>query len=882
MKRVSLNYEKMDEGAISKNNSDEPRKSKDDGAKKEPVEPSFKPWRVFINHVDSYHGKKLVDLLSDRVYVNPQGDDFAEEEDEEEEEFDDEAEEEEKEKEEKAKFRNLADSSKKYEVIGTTSDPEHPAPEDVAMVIKDARNRENLLHELMKCGILIYDITQDHGQVEEARWALQSIIQQLEKIERISPKAFKRSNEVRYFVLISTLMTWANTKPLSPDEPELPFTEEDYRKRRPHPNFKEHIQCEKEVVVARKKEKLRDKLKTLVICCGATYGDEQGPLHHLFKMAWQNAPFLPIIGKGNNKIPLLHIRDLTNVVLDALQNWPPLRYIVATEQEPTSQTTIVKKIGRALANGKVKKIVEEEAFLLPEITQRIYDLMTMNLIVEPVYIADRISWHLDTTFPDSINVIVKEYKTARNLLPIRVVVLGPPASGKTKIARYLASHYDIHYVHAKSLITDTIEKLTKEIEDAAAAVEQDEPEQPDDEDDDEDPEEEDTAKLEELQELLDEIERNMQRTNGRLDDTLLNKLFLRKLRSKEVSNQGYVMDGYPKTLEQAKELFGGENLIGMHEEIDEEPETDGMDTIMPELVVSLEASDEFLKERIIQRPEREIQGTHYTEEHMMRRLREYRKRNTDDNTPLEFFDEIEIHPLVISIEDDVCPSMFPTIYQCLQRIGPPRNYGLSAEEARDARKRAEAEARAAETAARLQEERELAERERLRDEKMAEWTSLLEKLKEEEEERLCLDGLPLRHYLMKYVFPTLTRGLIEVANLRPDDPVDYLAEYLFRENPEGKMFEPEHTEKMSAVLDAIEKFDSLVIPEEELGKQVLQFLKRDSRQPGETTESSETEVCTSRGATTCVTPCCDRGDTDSYEREDETTSERTGDYDKED
>lgn len=53
-------------------------------------------------------------------------------------------------------------------------------------------------------------------------------------------------------------------------------------------------------------------------------------------------------------------------------------------------------------------------------------------------------------------------------------------------------------------------------------------------------------------------------------------------------------------------------------------------------------------------------------------------------------------------------------------------------------------------------------------------TNLMEKLKEEEEERLCLAGLPLRHYLMKYVFPTLTQGLVEVANLRPDDPVDFL------------------------------------------------------------------------------------------------------------
>lgn len=136
-------------------------------------------------------------------------------------------------------------------------------------------------------------------------------------MEQATPKAFKHNVEVRYFILISTLLTWAHTKPLSPDEPDLPFTEEDYKKRKPHPNFKKHIQCEKDVVMVKKKLNLKDKLKTVVICSAATYGDEEGPLHHLFRMAWKNAPFLPIFGRGNNKIPLLHVRDLIAWVWNA-------------------------------------------------------------------------------------------------------------------------------------------------------------------------------------------------------------------------------------------------------------------------------------------------------------------------------------------------------------------------------------------------------------------------------------------------------------------------------------------------------------------------------------------------------------------------------------
>lgn len=44
-------------------------------------------------------------------------------------------------------------------------------------------------------------------------------------------------------------------------------------------------------------------------------------------------------------------------------------------------------------------------------------------------------------------------------------------------------------------------------------------------------------------------------------------------------------------------------------------------------------------------------------------------------------------------------------------------------------------------------------------------------------------SVPLRHYLMRNVMPTLTGALIDVCKVRPEDPIDYLAEYLFRNNP---------------------------------------------------------------------------------------------------
>lgn len=42
-----------------------------------------------------------------------------------------------------------------------------------------------------------------------------------------------------------------------------------------------------------------------------------------------------------------------------------------------------------------------------------------------------------------------------------------------------------------------------------------------------------------------------------MDDELLTQIFKVKLMSPPCQNQGYILDGYPKTSEQAQNLFGG-------------------------------------------------------------------------------------------------------------------------------------------------------------------------------------------------------------------------------------------------------------------------------------------------------------------------------------
>eukprot|EP00118_Oscarella_pearsei_P029009 m.3469 g.3469 ORF g.3469 m.3469 type:complete len:131 (+) comp9436_c0_seq1:1783-2175(+) len=65
-----------------------------------------------------------------------------------------------------------------------------------------------------------------------------------------------------------------------------------------------------------------------------------------------------------------------------------------------------------------------------------------------------------------------------------------------------------------------------------------------------------------------------------------------------------------------------------------------------------------------------------------------------------------------------------------------------------------------------------------------EWQARFDDVKGEQREMLEAQSYPLRNYLLKNVMPTLTQGLIEVCKIRPDDPIDFLAEYLFENNPQ--------------------------------------------------------------------------------------------------
>ncbi|XP_021058229.1 adenylate kinase 7 [Mus pahari] len=687
------------------------------------TEKVLKIQRVFINQLDTYSSGNIGKFLANCV-AGASLEEIGEEEEEEDE--------------TKSAAAPEAPTTKvkegTFQIVGTLAKPESVKP-DFAVEAYKGISREDLLSHLMECDAVIYNITENVQQVEEALWAVSALNEEISHFE-------KR----KVFILLSTVMTWARSKPLDPDDNEVPFTEEDYRRRKHHPNFLDHINAEKLVLKFGKNAK---KFATYVVASGLQYGAEGGILHMFFKMAWLgDVPALPVFGDGTNCIPAIHVVDLAGVIQNIIDHVPKLHYLVAVDEAVHTLEDLVKCISKNTGPGKIQKVPKENAFLTKDLTQEYLDHLLVNLRMEALFVKENfnIRWVAQTGFVENINSILKEYKQSRGLLPIKICILGPPAVGKSSISEELAKYYKLHHIKMKDVIAEAIAKLQ-----VLAAPKEKEEREGEREKRDRDKEEREEGRGGEDESLF--------LKSGRLEDQYIIRFVKEKLKSMPCRNQGFILDGFPKTYDQAKDLFN-------------------------QFVCGLDASDEFLKERVMNLPESVVAGTHYSQDRFLRALSHYRDINTDDETVFNYFDELEIHPIHIDVGKLEDAQNRLAIKQLIKEIGKPRNYGLTDEEKAEEEKKA-AEDRLAKEAA------QTAEREQKEAMEMAEkiarweeWNKRLEEVKREERELLEVQSIPLRNYLMTYVMPTLMQGLNECCKVRPEDPVDFLAEYLFKNNPE--------------------------------------------------------------------------------------------------
>jgi adenylate kinase len=150
--------------------------------------------------------------------------------------------------------------------------------------------------------------------------------------------------------------------------------------------------------------------------------------------------------------------------------------------------------------------------------------------------------------------------------------------------------------------------------------------------------------------------------------------------------------------------------------------------ITPEIIIRLDANDEFLYKRIMNLPEKLVQDTHNTEEGLTRRLGEYRELNNEDTAVANVFEEdfeLDVIKLAPEVVEEDKSYLHKNLVEMIKKnyLKEARNYGLTQSE-KEELKRIELEKKLVKD----REERE--ERERLEAEeavervkKQGEWVS---------------------------------------------------------------------------------------------------------------------------------------------------------------
>ena len=110
----------------------------------------------------------------------------------------------------------------------------------------------------------------------------------------------------------------------------------------------------------------------------------------------------------------------------------------------------------------------------------------------------------------------------------------------------------------------------------------------------------------------------------RLSEENLVKVYRARLAQQDCRNKGYVLDGFPKTAQQAGEIWKD------------------AEESLPNSGFYIEATEEEVKERVKKMGQEGVKDSHWTDEATVRRLGAH-KANTDGNRHiLEFFKESKI------------------------------------------------------------------------------------------------------------------------------------------------------------------------------------------------------------------------------------------------
>lgn len=381
----------------------------------------------------------------------------------------------------------------------------------------------------------------------------------------------------------------------------------------------------------------------------------------------------------------------------------------------------------------------------------------------------KFKWHCEFGIDENQEKLRLEFTQEHNLKPVKLLITGPPGSGKTLLAKEVSKYYNIPYIsildiikYGKSLKNELGEEVLKEIEDERQRV---------------------FDKLnEEEQKKKKPKELDIKSIREYLPYPTVFKVVKQMLKENVYRNRGYVLDGFPKTYSQSKSSF-----IEIDEEKEEnDPNRERVSKCLPNTVVKLEIfSNDILINRYKSKPQAELENTHYNELDMNRRLKFYRDENESifgNFSCDEFYKQNQV--LGTSIDATKTPKeIYELTKLVIERNGKINNY-LEIENTTEKSFKKVLEDNLSINQVNEESQNKINEFYERQQKKEIEQANDIKKknLVLKEAEVLKSKSKDLQNYLYENVIPILSQGILEICKRCPEDPVDELAMFLMEKS----------------------------------------------------------------------------------------------------
>ena len=202
-------------------------------------------------------------------------------------------------------------------------------------------------------------------------------------------------------------------------------------------------------------------LNVYVICPGFIYGCGEDFFFDYFRKAWIGGiDYIPIIGDGMNFLPTIHILDFVQIIRRIIETKPIINYIFACDKtkNPTMKN-LIRSISKGIGSIDIKNLTD---FNIDEIDIPNFNELSIDIQIKPSKITEyepqkknetldeynkrKFKWHCEKGIPQNMDLISQEFNLYRGIKSIKIIITGPPSSGKSYISDKIAKQFKITHL----------------------------------------------------------------------------------------------------------------------------------------------------------------------------------------------------------------------------------------------------------------------------------------------------------------------------------------------------------------------------------------------------------------------------------------------------